>query len=372
LKKDNRLEYLPWSDKIRESCGKVFIKGGIPILEIETSSKCLFKKNYGGCSYCDSETGQEQDDELNIDQIKRIIYALKDKGLQWLFICGIGEPLDDNKFLDIIRYCNKLGIKSSVFTNGLYLSKKIQDLKKLVKELYKNHVSLLIKYDSPNAETFADTLGISDTSVIKRNYDFLDKALEIGYCSDSEPDLALSIVPTKKNIKQIPEIINYCLSKKIYPLIGELEKAGSALDSYEKIVPSYEELKLLKKYIEKILGYQYKIPICPASIYSLHINNKGLVTVDEFTGLSCYWFHLKNPKIKTIGNILNEDPVTILNKILRYRESKLNHLYSLELILKKSVFGGCGGKEILEEYKNYTKIVGNPMKSSYTSMEKKI
>ena len=372
MKKDNRLGYFPWSDEIRNECREIYRDGGFPILEIETSSICLFKKNYGGCIYCDSETGWEQDDELDVDQIKKIIDALKAKGLRWLFICGLGEPLDDKKFFEMIRYCNKLGIKSSVFTNGLYLSNKLRDVKKIIKELYKNHVSLLVKYDSPNAETFACTLGISDPSVLQRNYDFLESALTIGYCSNSAPDLALSIVPTRKNIKEIPEIITYCSSKKIFPFLGELEKAGSALELYEKMVPSSEELQLLKKRIEKILGYQYKIPICPASIYGLHVNNKGLVTVDELTGLSCQWFHLKNPKVIAIGSILNKDPATILKKIFRYRESKLPHLHTLDLNLKKSVFGGCGGREILEEYKNFTKIMGNPKKSSFASREKKI
>ena len=208
--KNNQLRYYPWSKEIREQCKNKFIQGYIPILELETSSKCLFKKIYGGCIYCDSETGQEQENELNIIQIKKIINSLNEKGLQWLFICGLGEPIDDDNFINIIRYCNKLGIKISAFTNGLYLSKKIQDIKNFVKELYKNNVSLLVKFDSLNAETFTKTIGISDGSVIKRNYDFLDKALEIGYCSDYSPDLALSIVPTKMNIKEVPEIIKFC------------------------------------------------------------------------------------------------------------------------------------------------------------------
>jgi len=59
-----------------------------------------------------------------------------------------------------------------------------------------------------------------------------------------------------------------------------------------------EPLNKIKNYIKKKHSVDYEIPICPASISSIHITNTNKVICNERTGLSCPWFWLDEPELK--------------------------------------------------------------------------
>lgn len=357
MKFNGRIIYYPWSTWAREECQNTMLQGGVPILELELSAICLFRLKHGGCMYCDSQTGSPHHDEVGFDLIEKTVYALKNHGLKWIFICGLGEPFDDKKFWKLIRLARKLEIKTSIFTNGLLLGVKNRSVESIINELYDNWVSMVVKCDGLDIEVFANNIGLKEKELLIQNQEFIRKALEIGYGTFSETDLALSIVPTKINLRSIPDIISFCKNNNILPLIGELEKAGGAEKIYNQIVPQQEDLKQLLLKVDDILGYPYEVPVCPASIYSLHVNNKGAITVDASTGLSCPWFHLKNPTLKELGYVGEENPAHIMNRILAYREEHLDNVKKLHKPLQDAVFGGCGGKRILDEYENFLRLL---------------
>ena len=54
------LEYRPLCDAKVQHLFDVYARGGIPILDIETSARCL----HSSCIYCDSDVGDADEGEL--------------------------------------------------------------------------------------------------------------------------------------------------------------------------------------------------------------------------------------------------------------------------------------------------------------------
>lgn len=357
MKEGNRLRYYPWDYEVHQHSQQKMLNGSIPILDLELSAYCKLRHRFGGCIYCDSETGKPEVGELSYKDVEGIVQHLKNFGLEWIFMCGKGEPMDDPKFWRLAQKCNKLGIKLSVFTNGLIFdAKNDEDLVLVAKKLYTNKVNLIVKCDSLNPTIFANILGLAkNEQTIMRIYKFMELLLECGYCKSKDADLALSIVPLDVNIKEIPRIVEYCLNNQIFPLIGQLECAGKAETIFHDIAPSEGKIEKMLDEVNDILGYEYEIPVCPAAIYALHMNNKGDVVVDKQSGLSCFWFYLSKPHIQKLGNIKEEEPYSLFKKMEGYRMARFETITIIQERCSQIHLGGCGGKRIIEEYIKFMK-----------------
>jgi len=344
LMKDNPpFMYEPWSFKVMGSAIEKFKNGYLPILDIELSARC----DHGCCIYCDSDVGSPYPNELSFEELKSVVDSGKKLGVEWVYICGLGEPTDDEKFFRVIEYLAENDIKISMFSCGIDYT--IKDIKKL-----RNcNVNLIIKLDSFDEKIFDYLLGKEDSA--KSVYKTLALLLEEGYAKkndDDLTDLAFSIIPTRKNIKEIPKIVKYCKENNIFPSIGELEFSGRAKKVFSALSPSKEELIELKRNVDMILGYDYKKPICPSAIASLHINNVGKYVVDKETGLSCPWFFLKEPEYFEVGDVREDEIRVVLKRMIEYRKERRSNIESIIKNISQHVFGGCGGDitKLLELY----------------------
>lgn len=347
MTKAKTIEYLPMSKEVFQESLIGYKNGHLPCLDIELSAIC----KHGSCIYCDSKVGKPYPDELELKGLMRILEEGKKLGVKWLFICGLGEPLDDPKFFKLLDYASKNGMEVSLFTNGLRID---EDVAKLFAE---RKVNLIVKCDSLEERLFDKLLGKRGTA--RRIYRAIDNLLEAGYEDNYEIEdgkvkthLALSIVPTKINIDTIPEVVEYCKRNNIYPHIGELEFSGKAKTIWKKYAVSFEKLQELKEKVDKILGYGYSNALCPSTIASLHVNNVGKVMIDRKTGLSCGWFWLREPDLIEVGDTRKESLSEILRKVRDYREGRIDDIRRILERVEELVFGGCGGKvrEILEIY----------------------
>jgi len=340
--------YRPWQDSVFKESLDIFLHGGLPIIDLETSGICRHALRTGGCIYCDSFSliGNYDQDELNLNEVKNLIDQALDLDLKWVFICGLGEPTNDTKFYKIVDYLYEHGVNISVFSNGIGYTYETCNF------LRSRDVNLIIKCDSLDTRIFNFLLGgtkASELKVAESILETISDLLNIGYGGQNPTNLALSIVPTKMNLKNVPSVVKFCKQNTIFPLIGELERAGKAKSIYAKIAPSYEELKSLRREIDKILGYTYEIPICPAIISGLHINNVGDCIAHRLSGLSCPWFTLEEPDVKVLGNVRRMSLKKLRNELIKYRKRLLNSgllekfVQEFEKKNKRHVFGGCGG-----------------------------
>lgn len=333
-------EYLPWSKQVLHECLTQQSKGFFPAIDLELTAKC------SGCSciYCDSKPEVANNINFKETDTAAILKLLEDAlplGLKWVYTCGLGEPLEDPNFWDIVYFLTKYGIKLSMFSNGVF----IRDVN-TAKELKKNGINIILKMDTFDKDKFDTILGIKGAA--QKIYAARDHLLSAGYAQNERfTDLAFSIVPTSLSIQGIPDVIEFCKKYKIFASIGELEQAGEVINknlSSDLSVPKEDVVKL-KQIADEYFGGCYMRPICPCILTGLHIDNRGECIVDRVTGLNCKWFLLTEPDIEVIGNIYDTSVSVLFEKAKNYRrDAFIKNKTLIETSFNVSyVFGGCGG-----------------------------
>lgn len=322
------LEYLPWSKKVLNECLNDYQTGKFSILDIELGGQC----NYH-CIYCDSPMRNK----MCVVDLERIEAAFVSKSIKWVFICGLGEPTATGNLdvlLNVLKLCEKYGAKCSIFSNLSILTDEIKHY------INSGILNILFKYDSADVSRTMNLYGVPDVNKQLFN---IARVKDLVNLTDNCTNLAASIVPTKINKDEILDIVKDCIKNNIYPLIAELENSGEAQNYYEQLALSENELREIKEQVNLILGEEYIVPVCPSVICGVHIRHDGNVTVDEWTGLSCHWFWLEEPKTHVIGNFNSNDYEIIIKNIEQYREATVKSVEELLHGRNESVFGGCGG-----------------------------
>jgi len=336
-------EFYPWSKAVYDETIKKYLNGNFSVLDIQLSGKCNFN-----CVYCDSPDRniKAQTDFKHLENLVR-----EEKGkYDWMFVCGLGEPLyNENKvvLLQLLALCKDMGIKCSIFTNGSNMD-----------ELILSYVREGILYPIIKVDTFLPKLAqelygsINACKTLKTIEDLLSIARGI---NDSVCHVAASIVPTTKNLDEIPYIVERCIEHSTFPLIGQLEYAGNAIGSYEDLLLTQEQLIELKEKVNSLIGMDYNVPICPAVISGIHVAINGYVTVDRKSGLSCSWFWLETPDVENICNFNKiKSFCEVEQKIREYRKKSIDQLFVLKKDIQEYPFGGCGGnvKDLFDDYLN--------------------
>lgn len=334
-------EFLPWSAKTYNKAIEKYRNGYTSVLDVQLSGIC----NYN-CVYCDSPNRTLQC-EIDFEHLFNLLDTEKEK-YDWLFVCGLGEPLwAENKktLLTLLNMCEKMNVKCTIFTNGSQIDECILEY------IRKGILYPIIKIDTFSYEESVQLYG---TSRANETLDAIRCLFEIGkkstgnYCN-----IAASIVPTAKNKKELINIVKQCLDHNVFPLIGQLEYAGQAIDNYTSLLLTKAELMEIKKQIGDYIHEEYNVPICPSVIAGIHITNDGWVSVDRRSGLSCSWFWLETPQTQKLCKVnelmsLGEADSAIIN----YRNSVYREMEKLVSQIEEHPFGGCGGniKALAEEY----------------------
>ena len=337
------LEYLPWSKATNENCLNKYKNGLFSVVDIELGGEC----NYN-CVYCDSPDRNKLC-TFSIDELDKYLLF---NNFDWVYVCGLGEPTYKSNYdmlLKLLTLCAKHNLRCSMFTN---LSNLTSELAEFIQD---GILHIFYKYDSNNSQIIRALYGTKETKVQLNNIKQLKK---LTHLENGMTNIAASIVPTRLNMNFVLPIVEECLNNNIFPLIGELELSGKGQMNYENLCLNQDELCQIKDKVENLWGERYSIPICPAVISGIHFNYNNFITVDEFSGLSCHWFWLEEPRTKKIIQ-LNHNTTTdeITNTILNYRDSCLPNvekfLHSNDKI--GIAFGGCGGDAhtIFREYLTY-------------------
>ncbi len=322
------IEYYPWSIKELNKSIELYKQGKLSILDIEIGGKCEYT-----CLYCDSP--KTDPSSIKYKDVERIVNNTE---LNWIFICGLGEPLHQNnrRFLHkILDLCYNNNVKCSMFTNAFNLDDMILDY------LENDTLFLMYKLDTLKPEKMQQIYNTIKSDKILLNLALLEK---YQHDTNNMTNLAASIVPTKLNITEIPEIVKNCVENNIFPLIGQLEYAGSAIVNFKQLQLSDSELEDLKANLKNMLGEEYQIPICPSTVCGVLVNYNSKVVVDKSTGLSCSWFWLRNPEfIGLLDFKYDSNWELITQSIIDYRNLKISNIQELIKFHKPLPFGGCGG-----------------------------
>ncbi|MBQ7328367.1 MAG: radical SAM protein [Oscillospiraceae bacterium] len=334
------VEYLPWSKTIYQESLKQYKKGLFSSLDIELGGECNFH-----CIYCDSPEYKKKC-QIPLETIEDY---LSTGTIQWVYICGLGEPTFHTNYSTLIwllKICQRYGIQCSIFSNLSNLTPE------LIRFIQDGILHIQFKCDSHDEHLVKMLYQTQNPGEQLHNIKLIKKLVT----SDGKTtNLAASIVPTKLNLNSILGVVEECLNANIYPLLGELECSGMGQVNYENLCLHPEEAMELKQSVEHLCGESYKIPVCPSVISGIHINHSGYITVDKKTGLSCHWFWLDKPQIFRLMHCSNYENINaIAYDIWNYRSSCMDNVLNFLNNGKKigMAFGGCGG-DVTELFKQY-------------------
>lgn len=339
------LEYRPWSQVELSKSFEKYKKGVFSILDIELSGHCNFN-----CVYCDSPDHKKKC-KIDIKNVEKIMSSCL---FDWVFICGLGEPVFGSNYdflIDILKLCKKYNVKCSIFSNASICTDEI------IQYIEEGILHVLFKYDSRDLRLNANVYGTTNYRA-KLQYANIQKLMKHVKYDNGTTNIGASIVPTRFNVDKIPDIIEECCKYNVYPLIADLENSGRGQEHFSALSLNNEEIQKLKESVEKIIGEEYRIPICPAVISGIHISYNSDIVVDGISGLSCPWFWLEEPKLHTVLELkLGTGLSEIKQSIVAYRNEKLSNVQELQSLYmgkdcENLTFGGCGGdiKLLLNKY----------------------
>ncbi|MFQ5474370.1 MAG: radical SAM/SPASM domain-containing protein [Candidatus Nanoarchaeia archaeon] len=208
------------------------------MLDAETSNVCNLN-----CPYCYRDEYSKKhvvlNNELSIEQRKKLIDEAKQLGCKTIKIVGAGEPLIDSLFFEQIEYISKSGIIPLIFTNGIALTEE------KAKKLYDLNCSIVLKFNSLKNN-------IQDKLVGRKNYTkFRDKTLEIlmkvGFNKSCPTRLGFDSVIVKQNKNEILDIFRFCRKNNIFPMFKTFIPTGGALQYKNWEISKNEAISIFKE-----------------------------------------------------------------------------------------------------------------------------
>ncbi len=195
---------------------KTFLNAPIEV-GIEITNLCNFR-----CIHCYASSGKPYTNELNFDEIRKLLYQLTDMKVFKIFIGG-GEPFLHKDFIRILKLCKELGFFITTSTNGSYITKDI------VETLKESEIAgVQVSLDGANKHTHESIRNATNT---------FEKTIQtIRILADNHIPLTIGHVVSKLNYKEMPELIELAIKLGVQKInIMDLQPAGFGLEYYEKI-----------------------------------------------------------------------------------------------------------------------------------------
>ena len=213
--------------------------------------------------------------EIDFEKTCKSLKYIKNLGFRMVNISG-GEPLLYPKIFDLIRYCNNLGLCTTVNTNGLLIPKiKIPD--DILSLLKSNKMRFIV---SLKGKYFDNSKGIDFLEKNKLSYRFSDIGNYEFYKVKITKEKNLVIKPIFKCIHCCPQIVN----DKIYFCSVAFRKEIFNLDYVENdLVFKFDTFKSIKE-ISNMVMKKFKLcRNCSLSVKSEYEEiTKSSLKIEEF------------------------------------------------------------------------------------------
>lgn len=267
------------------------------------------------CPFCfrNQDVRDEKLPVLDLDQTLDIIDQARDLGCKSIHIVGQGEPLEDRNFFPVVEYIYMQKMVPLIFTSGHIvgddeLANRYQNRtgEEIARELSKYNVSVIIKYNSSDAEKQDKIVGYpcerdKDHMLVKKNgktvkypYTYfresgLNRLIEVGLNKTNPTKLGADILILKDNYMEILGLYDLFRKTNIYPLVVTFIPCGKTSKAYQR--QKFDVTDEIKVKIWKDI-YKYNIDngipyddvsafagghVCDQMAYGLYINNRGQV-----------------------------------------------------------------------------------------------
>jgi len=179
---------------------------------LEITKKCNQK-----CFYCFNDSGySKKRDEFSLAEWKNLITGITLKGNESVHITG-GEPFLHPDIMEILSHSINLGLKTSILSNGLNISRLAQSFPELFSKLVVAQISL----DSMNPELHNKRRGYANS--------FSDAMSAIAALINLNVPVEVSSTVSDENINDLYEIGNFCKENNLGLIVRPLLTAGRAV-----------------------------------------------------------------------------------------------------------------------------------------------
>ena len=207
------------------------------IAYIEITDECNLR-----CKHCLNNSGNKIPNQLNDDEIFNLIIEFSKAGMQEIRFTG-GEPLVHNKIYEFISLAHKLGMYTSIGTNGTLIT--IEEAKKLkLAGLNKAIVSI------DGTEVAHDN--------IRGKGSYKKKILGINNLEDNGIQVRINSVIMKSNMNDVIDLAKELNKKHIHLMIRRFIESGRG-SLLENNTLTYEDYNFVKNSLKNELKDKYII-----------------------------------------------------------------------------------------------------------------
>lgn len=227
-------------------------KGKLLTLDIDFGNICSLN-----CPHCfrrNNNADSEKNEPMTYDETVQMILDAKKLGLRSVKFLGAGDPFENKRFIEFLRFLKEQNVIPLIFTKGLVIGDD-QLIKKwnldygistgaeLVEELKRVNASVLLGFNSFDTEKQDQMVGEINGYTLKRNR-ALELLVEAGFNKSNPTKLALICTPiTKENSEEVFEIYKWGKERNIYVVTCPTMVSGRcSKDSWVNITPSKENL----------------------------------------------------------------------------------------------------------------------------------
>lgn len=194
------------------------------------------------CRYCFVEVNTIYKTDFTLDEWKQTVWNLKKRGCVSVALMG-GEPMMYEGFAELVDYCHELDLNVDVTTNGYYVEKHLETVKKLN--------SVMLSMDG--------TRECMEVNRGKGSYDKALKALEL--MQKENVPVRINCVVTKQNYNDAEAFLDWVESKGLwvtFSLTAEFPHEAKELEkeiilTKEETIDYHARLLKLKRQGRKIL-----------------------------------------------------------------------------------------------------------------------
>jgi radical SAM protein with 4Fe4S-binding SPASM domain len=233
---------------------------GLRYISIALTQHCNFR-----CEFCSSSWAKKG--LIKCKLIEKILNEGIELGLRKIELTG-GEPTLHPYFWKILENIGKRGIQILLITNGSFI-----DNVKKIKKLVDYNVKIAVSIHTLNPNTFEALVGVS-AKMLKKvilNIELMEKFLS---------QIWIRITPFKKNLKDIPKLIDWCLQRGHIPIFNI--PTPKLINSDITSMINSEEYKFLLDYLGKKINIKHTIPFaynvpCNRYLVGFHVSAEGYV-----------------------------------------------------------------------------------------------
>lgn len=226
-----------------------------------------------GCLHCCEDAGHSMPDEMNREEVFNFLRQIAELNIPYVALSG-GEPLLHPQFFEICEFIRKNNISLKVETNGEFIDEKTA--KRLAGLKFR---SVQISLDGATPATH-ERLRLAG--------DWEKAVAACKYLIKQGVNTEIVFVPTKFNIHEVGELIDFAYSLGVYGVYtGKIMRIGRAAKNWEILRPldaEYEKFfTVLKRKMDEYNGrmkvYYYPYDVIEELKYRVKCPSASLLVV---------------------------------------------------------------------------------------------